>query len=207
MHLLGKSMEVTATTPDGETIPLIRISDWDFRWQGQYLYTQPLRLPAGTRLDLVAVYDNSAANPDNPNRPPARVRNGEETEDEMCLAFFQIYLDDDRDFAKLRFAVRPHDVRLAGRAPPAPTWNGSKRGRASTGIDEPRPELFSERAVSPSANGSWIGEGGTGRGEEPPTSVRPPPQATQSEIEPWTQHHHPGTARPLSTSQRLRFST
>ena len=41
-------------------------------------------------LDMVAQFDNSAANPRNPNKPPQEVRWGEETKDEMCIAFLEL---------------------------------------------------------------------------------------------------------------------
>src|SRR6202042_1788658 len=47
MHLLGREIEVTATLPDGTERPMIRIKDWDFNWQGQYSYREPILLPAG----------------------------------------------------------------------------------------------------------------------------------------------------------------
>jgi mono/diheme cytochrome c family protein len=110
MHYLGKEMQVAATLPDGahdgeaggRTVPLIKIDDWDFRWQNQYLFAQPIRLPKGTRIDVHARYDNSAANVRNPNDPPKRVTHGEQTTDEMCIAFLQIATDTPEDRALLR---------------------------------------------------------------------------------------------------------
>lgn len=90
MHWLGQSMRVQATLPGGETRMLIEIPEYDFDWQTQYLYAKPLRLPAGTLLELEAHYDNSTGNPDNPANPPKRVRYGEETHDEMCFCFLQV---------------------------------------------------------------------------------------------------------------------
>jgi hypothetical protein len=90
MHLLGREMKVTATLPNGEIMPLIWIKDWDFNWQGQYQFANPLLLPKGTRIELTATYDNSADNPKNPNSPPKDVHWGENTTDEMCIAFIQI---------------------------------------------------------------------------------------------------------------------
>lgn len=95
MHLLGREMKIWATTPDGKTIPLVRIPDWDFNWQSSYYFEQPIKLPAGTRIDLVAYYDNSADNPYNPNDPPREVRWGEQTTDEMCLAFIAFTIDNE----------------------------------------------------------------------------------------------------------------
>jgi hypothetical protein len=93
MHLLGREMKVTATYPDGTVHPLIYIDDWDFHWQGTYTFAKPVPLPGGTRLYVVATYDNSAANRRNPSTPPRDVRWGEETTDEMCIAFVQITVD------------------------------------------------------------------------------------------------------------------
>ena len=67
MHYLGKSVEVTATLPDGSDRPLIRIDDWDFRWQGAYFYRRPVALPAGSRIDAYFRFDNSDENPFNPS--------------------------------------------------------------------------------------------------------------------------------------------
>jgi hypothetical protein len=93
MHLLGREMKVTATRPDGSVVPLIRIDDWDFHWQGGYDYVRPVPLPGGTRVDVVAVYDNSSANRRNPNKPPKDVGWGEGTADEMCIAFLRVTVD------------------------------------------------------------------------------------------------------------------
>jgi hypothetical protein len=43
-------------------------------------------LPAGTRVEAECIYDNSAANPNNPSTPPRLVMSGFETTDEMCQA-------------------------------------------------------------------------------------------------------------------------
>jgi hypothetical protein len=51
-----------------------------------------LKIPAGSTLKAHAVYDNTSANPHNPNTPPQLVTAGEATTDEMFLVFFQ-YLD------------------------------------------------------------------------------------------------------------------
>src|SRR5262249_19243489 len=82
-HYLGKEMKATATLPDGSTKPLLWIKNWDFNWQEQYSYKQPVILPKGTRIDVSVRYDNSAENPKNPSNPPKRVLWGEESLDEM----------------------------------------------------------------------------------------------------------------------------
>lgn len=101
MHLLGKSMKVWAETPDGKTVPLIHIENWDFNWQDYYLYRQPFTLPKGTKLRLESVHDNSSSNPANPNSPPKRITWGEGTADEMCLCLFEGYCDTGLDLIRL----------------------------------------------------------------------------------------------------------
>jgi len=88
MHLLGKSIRVTLTPPGGQPLTVVGISAWDYDWQEIYYFKEPIKASAGTHLHLEAVYDNSADNPRNPRRPPARVFLGEETTNEMCFVFF-----------------------------------------------------------------------------------------------------------------------
>jgi hypothetical protein len=96
MHLLGRQMTVTATYPDRTVRPLIHIDDWDFNWQGSYTFTKPVPLPGGTRIDVSAIYDNSTGNARNPSSPPVEVRWGEQTTDEMCIAFLRVTVDAER---------------------------------------------------------------------------------------------------------------
>jgi len=93
MHLLGKEMKVTATLPDGTVKNMVWIKDWDYRWQDTYRFKEPVALPKGTHLDLVAYYDNTKNNPLNPHNPPKQVGFGEETTDEMAFAFIEYVLD------------------------------------------------------------------------------------------------------------------
>ena len=90
MHLIGKSMKVYAITPTTDTIPLIYIPSWDFKWQGQYFFKKLQQLPPRTKLRAEAVYDNTSNNPRNPNNPPRRVTAGEATTDEMMICYFAL---------------------------------------------------------------------------------------------------------------------
>ena len=82
-HLLCREMRGWAVEPNGSKRWLLNIRDWNPNWQDQYQYVRPIRLPADTRIEMEFVYDNSAGNPRNPHSPPARVRWGPGTEDEM----------------------------------------------------------------------------------------------------------------------------
>lgn len=82
-HYLGKSLRGWAVLPDGREQGLLHIPEWDFNWQEEYRYAEPIALPAGTTLHLRLRYDNSEANPRNPNHPPKRVFYGPRSSDEM----------------------------------------------------------------------------------------------------------------------------
>lgn len=84
MHLLGKQIKVEMTQPGQPTQCLVNIPSWDFNWQGSYLYQNAIPFAANTRMDLSCVFDNPTDKP---------VTWGEETTDEMALAFIAFTLD------------------------------------------------------------------------------------------------------------------
>lgn len=73
LHMLGKSFLAYAIKPNGDTIRLIRIHKWDFRWQYFYTFKTMVKVPRGSIIVAEAVFDNTSANPDNPNQPPKDV--------------------------------------------------------------------------------------------------------------------------------------
>jgi len=86
MHLLGRSYKAFGLTPEGDTIKLISIPRWDFRWQYFYSFKKPVKLPKGTTIIVEGVFDNTNQNPNNPNNPPKTItdKNGSmRTTDEM----------------------------------------------------------------------------------------------------------------------------
>ncbi|HEV3028330.1 MAG TPA: redoxin domain-containing protein, partial [Planctomycetota bacterium] len=93
MHLIGRTISVVATFPDGSAKDLVVIKDWDFNWQETYQFKEPMGLPRGTKVRVEAHYDNSPNNPNNPSNPPKAVRWGEQTTDEMCIAFVAFTID------------------------------------------------------------------------------------------------------------------
>ncbi|MFN0201144.1 MAG: T9SS type A sorting domain-containing protein, partial [Bacteroidia bacterium] len=88
MHLIGKSIKAYGVTPQNDTLPYINIPNWDFHWQGSYMFKTIQKIPASTKLRGEAVYDNTSNNPNNPHNPPQDVSLGEETDDEMMLVYF-----------------------------------------------------------------------------------------------------------------------
>ena len=92
-HFLGKRMEMTATLPNGEKQWLLKMSDWDFAWQEDYAFRQPVKLPAGTRLDALISWDNSDTNPRQVQHPPRDVRWGPTSTDEMGTLTLSVMLN------------------------------------------------------------------------------------------------------------------
>jgi tetratricopeptide repeat protein len=106
-HYRAREIQGTATLPDGTTRWLIYIKDWDFRWQHVYRLEKPFELPRGTVLSMRYTYDNSAANPRNPKRPPERAHWGQRSSDEMGNLWIQVQPKSDRDLDTLNANFRP----------------------------------------------------------------------------------------------------
>jgi peroxiredoxin len=93
MHLRGKSFEFEVAYPDGKRDILLSVPRYDFGWQSNYVLEKPLSLPAGTKIECTAHFDNSAKNPNNPD-PSRFVIWGEQTWEEMMIGFVEYsYVD------------------------------------------------------------------------------------------------------------------
>jgi hypothetical protein len=103
MHLRGKSFEYNLVEPGGKLRTLLRVSPYNFYWQLSYRLARPLALPAGTKLECVAYFDNSPNNPNNPD-PDEAVRFGPQSWEEMMIGFFDVAVDARTD--KPAFFVR-----------------------------------------------------------------------------------------------------
>jgi len=88
MHVRGKAFKYELTTPDGKTETLLDIPHYDFNWQIHYQYAQPKFIPAGSKIRITAVFDNSADNPANPD-PTKTVHWGQQTCDEMMIGYIE----------------------------------------------------------------------------------------------------------------------
>jgi len=76
MHLIGKTFWAFALKPNGDTLPLIKIKKWDFKWQYYYTFKHPLRLEKGTTIHVYGTFDNTKENPFNPYSPPQTITQG-----------------------------------------------------------------------------------------------------------------------------------
>jgi mono/diheme cytochrome c family protein len=87
MHLRGKAFKYKITYPDGKSEELLSVPKYEFNWQLAYVLAEPRKVPAGSRIDATAWYDNSANNKYNPD-PSKVVHWGDQTFQEMMIGFF-----------------------------------------------------------------------------------------------------------------------
>ncbi|MCH7945621.1 MAG: redoxin family protein [Armatimonadetes bacterium] len=91
MHLRGKAFKFEVEYPDGRSEVLLDIPRYDFNWQLTYKYAEPKLIPKGSKITVTGTFDNSAANPANPD-PTRTVRWGDQTDEEMLLGYFEYYI-------------------------------------------------------------------------------------------------------------------
>lgn len=109
-HYLCRRMNGYADLPDGRRQWLMAINEWDFNWQGDYQFEQPLQLPKGTKLVMEYTYDNSTNNVRNPSLPPKLVRYGMNSKDEMGELWLLTVMKSQPDFVDLQQALRPRFI-------------------------------------------------------------------------------------------------
>jgi hypothetical protein len=96
-HLRGKAMQVEAILPDGRNQIISYIGRFNFNWMTNYIYADDAApvFPKGTVIHVSAWYDNTRANPYNPD-PDQWVGYGDRTVDEMAHAWMNVvYLNDE----------------------------------------------------------------------------------------------------------------
>ncbi|KAA3607972.1 MAG: hypothetical protein DWQ01_12880 [Planctomycetota bacterium] len=90
MHLRGKSFQYEVRKPDGSVVDLLTVPSYDFNWQMLYVFREPPFFPAGSVFAATGIFDNSPANPANPD-PSKEVRWGQQTWHEMCIGYLEYY--------------------------------------------------------------------------------------------------------------------
>ena len=93
-HVRGVRWDYEAVYPDGTRETILSVPRYDFNWQIDYRFDEPLALPGGSKIEAVAYYDNSAANRSNPDAT-VEVRWGEQTDEEMMFTALSYLVDDE----------------------------------------------------------------------------------------------------------------
>lgn len=89
MHLRGKSFLMEAVRSGGKKKTLLSVPRYDFNWQHWYEFANPVELDDVKSLQMKVTFDNSASNPFNPDHLKF-VDWGDQTSDEMAMAFFDV---------------------------------------------------------------------------------------------------------------------
>jgi len=93
--------------PNGRSETIIKVPHYSFQWQIGYDEAQPLPIPKGTRMQVIAHLDNSPNNPNNPN-PNIAVPHGDQSWEEMVEGWFAVIVDKDIDARKV--LIDRHDT-------------------------------------------------------------------------------------------------
>ena len=115
-HYLGRRMQGDIVHRDGTRQPLLRIAEWDFKWQDEYRFPKPIPVKKGANLTMEFSYDNSAENVRNPSSPPRRVTFGPQSSDEMGDLWVQVLPrnEQDRDLLKAARVRKDFESELKG---------------------------------------------------------------------------------------------
>jgi hypothetical protein len=81
-HYRGASSDLWIRYPDGKEKLLLSLPRYDFSWQRDYNFAEPIKVPAGSKLIAHFIYDNSKRNPANPD-PSKTVVWGDQSWEEM----------------------------------------------------------------------------------------------------------------------------
>ena len=83
-HYRGYASDLWLETPDGKKTQILAMPRYDFNWQREYTFAEPVKIPAGSRVIANYWYDNSKRNPANPD-PSKTIVWGDQSWD--CLLY------------------------------------------------------------------------------------------------------------------------
>ncbi|WP_293680776.1 hypothetical protein [uncultured Phenylobacterium sp.] len=106
-HYRAYASDLWLQTPDGKKKLLLSLPRYDFNWQRSYVFAEPIKIPAGSRIVANYVYDNSKRNPANPD-PNRKITWGEQSWEEMLFTSLAFRWLDETAAKQV-----DHDARLA----------------------------------------------------------------------------------------------
>ncbi len=92
MHVRGKDFAIEVIYPDGKKDVALSIPHFNFNWQNSYRLAKPLEVPKGTVIHCTAHFDNSVANPNNPDATKT-VYWGDQTWQEMMIGWTDLAIE------------------------------------------------------------------------------------------------------------------
>lgn len=85
MHFLAKRVEIFAVTSKNKKVNILKINNWDYLWQGSYLFKNLIEIPANSTIYMNVVFDNTSNNTQQPNNPIKDVKYDTYSNEEMMV--------------------------------------------------------------------------------------------------------------------------
>lgn len=112
-HYRGVASRFELIKPDGSREMVLNVPNYDFNWQRTYEFVTPRRIEPGTKLVHTTWYDNSAANPKNPD-PDREVPWGLQSWDEMLYGGFSYTYVDETTESPIHDKLRDRSIQTVG---------------------------------------------------------------------------------------------
>lgn len=101
-HYRGYASDLWMQTPDGKKTLILAMPRYDFNWQREYTFAQPLKVPAGSKLIAHYWYDNSTRNPANPD-PTKEIVWGDQSFEEMFYTAVRYRWTDETSVKEVKY--------------------------------------------------------------------------------------------------------
>ena len=113
-HYRGGSSTFAIRYPDGREKMLLALPRYDFNWQREYTFAEPIKVPAGSKLIARFTFNNTKRNPANPD-PNRTVPWGEQSFDEMLYTQIRYaWADETSDKLKPEYETALSENRVIG---------------------------------------------------------------------------------------------
>jgi mono/diheme cytochrome c family protein len=93
-HYRGYASDLWLVAPDGKKTLLLAMPRYDFNWQREYTFADPVKIPGGSKLVAHYWYDNSKQNPANPDASKTVVWGDQSWEEMFYTAIRYRWLDE-----------------------------------------------------------------------------------------------------------------
>jgi len=112
-HYRGYASDVWIQYPDGQKKLLLAMPRYDFNWQREYTFAEPVKIPAGSKVIAHYWYDNSKRNPANPD-PSKEVVWGDQSWEEMFYTALRFRWVDETATKQVNYDELMNQTRMVG---------------------------------------------------------------------------------------------
>ena len=112
-HYRGNSSQLEIIYPNGERKLLLSLPKYDFNWQRDYDFAEPIKIPAGSKVLATYTYNNSARNPANPD-PKRTVPWGDQSFDEMLFTYLRYRWTDETSAKPVDYDIALQQSQMLG---------------------------------------------------------------------------------------------